>query len=309
MRIVDVVTGRDGQPDGVSLGDVKIPFAASVGGRVDGVPPYLGGDVVDETSGLTSFILEDGTFRIDGLSVGEHLFKFAVVDPDTSREWVGEPRRVRIEESAQSSVVPLADISLRPATTALGHLRFRLLSLHAGVTAPDVLVTVTERLRGALATTEIPAPTAAGWIELDLPEGIYQVGIAAPPPYDTEVTAPALAIGIVIAGQVADLGSLYLVPPGVPQAAQLLCVEDADCGKAGACTGSCPVGWSPQQAAPASVPLCTPLVDYCTPAEVCVALNGAPGRCFNAGNGDQVCVPCGQDCTVNGLTVFHGACP
>ncbi len=300
-RIVDVELGPDGQPDGVSLGDVVVPFAASVRGALVGADWPFGGVAVDETTGLTAGA--PGAFQLDVMSLGEHVLKFGMVG-GPGEEWVGGPVVVRLDETMQSSVLPLADVVVRRVTPGAGRLRFRLVSLHADLAAAAIQVTVTEQMRGPLPASAVPPPDPGGWVELDAPEGIYQVGIAAPPPLDAEVTAPLPATAVVIAGEVADLGSLYLVPPGIPAAAQYLCETGDDCGKGGLCTGgSCGRNWNPLPAAPATVPLCPGAYD-CNANGPCVDDTDTAGFCVQPGGvAYSVCLPCGRRCTADGISV------
>lgn len=309
-RDVEVALGPDGQPDGVSLGDVELPFAASVRGRLVGATSAAGGTLVDETTGLTA--PAPGRYQLDVLSLGEHLLKFGMVGAAPGEEWVGGPVAVRLEPAAESSVLPLADVVVHPVTPSTGRVRFRLVSLHPQVAAAAMLVTMTEQLRGPVPPAGIPAPSPSGWVELDVPEGIYRVAIAAPPPYDAEVTGPPAAVAIAIAGQVADLGSLYLVPPGIPVAAQYLCQTGDDCGPGGVCNGSCGRNWNPPPAAPARLPLCPGSHD-CVAGDACVDDAGLAGFCVaTAGASYASCLGCGQGaCTADGTstTLPSPLCP
>lgn len=309
-RNVEVELGPDGQPDGVTLGDVEVPFAASVRGRIAGGTQVVGGTAVDETTGLT--VAAPETFQLDVLSQGEHVLKFGLVG-SLGKEWVGGPVVVRLEPPDQSSVVRLADVVVHPATSSTGRIRFRLVSLHPQLAPAQMLVTVTEQVRGVLAPDAVPAPDASGWVDLEAAEGIYQVAIAAPAPYDAAVAAPQPATAVVVAGELADLGSLYLVPPDVRAAAQYLCATGDDCGKGGVCTdGSCPRNWNPPPAAPASLPICPGPYD-CTAGTACFDDTGRPGFCVaTAGTTYASCLGCGLGaCTADGIatTLPSPLCP
>jgi hypothetical protein len=308
VRSVEVRSRPDGQPDGVLLGDVLLPPAASVGGVVAGAPAADGGLVVDEESGLTASVRRDGDYRLDGMSLGEHVLKFGVIEYGAGIEWVGGPVVVRLDPTAASSLVQLADTPVRPATAATGRLRFRVVSLHGGISTADVLITVEGLLRGPLPAADIPAPDSDGQVEIDPPEGTYRIRIAAPAPLASEVTAPPPAAAVVISGEVADLGALYLVPPGVPAAAQALCQEQADCGRSDCTGGSC-VGYTAPLIAPAGLPFCDVSGNVCgAGAPVCTGLNGEAGWCNNVGNARYSCVPCGTSCTTDGQAVYQGGC-
>jgi hypothetical protein len=303
VRHVEVGLGPGGQPDGVSLGDVLVPFAGSLTGTTavihDGV-------VVDEATGLTGEV-SGGNFRLDAVSLGDHVLKVGEVYSWTSEEWVGGPARLTLGPDAQAATTRLGIIPVHLATVATGAIRLRVVSLLPSIAAADVTVTVSEALRGPLAS--VPAPDAGGQVRLDAAEGIYQVAIAPPAAHAAEVTAPPAATAVVIAGEVADLGTLYLVPPGVPAAAQLLCQAPADCLPAGSCAaGSCR-GWNPPPAAPARLPLCPLQMDYCSNGNACTTSDGLPGLCLAVGSGTfQTCVPCGAACTVDGTDLYTGGC-
>ncbi len=300
VRHVEVGLGRDGQPEGVSLGDVVLPFAAAVSGAV--TEAFHQGVVVDEATGQVGSVYY-GRFELGGVSLGAHLLKVGLVEaPD--QEWVGGPIGFSLGPEAQSSVSRLAILPVRPATSAIGLLRFRVASIAPGIDAADAVVTVTEALRGPVAG--VPAPDADGDVVLQVPEGVYLVSIA-PPASATGVPAPPPATGVVIAGETADLGTLYLVASSVTLAAQYLCQEQADCGQRGSCAGGACLDWTPPSVAPARLPLCELRSDYCSTGQPCT-VGGLPGLCLSPGGGNQVCVPCGTACTADGTAVLTGSC-
>jgi len=303
VRHVEVGLGPNGQPDGVSLGDVLVPFAGSVAGTTS---DYNSGVVVDETSGLTADV-SSGRFRLDAMSLGDHLFKVGEVNTSTAGEWVGGPVGISLGSDAQAAVTELGVIPVHEVTPSTGTVRFRAVSLLPALAPSDILVTVSEVLRGPLAPA--PAPAADGQVEVALAEGIYLVAIAPPSAQAGEVSAPPAATAVVIAGQVADLGSLYLVPPGLPAAAQLLCQVAADCLPGGTCSaGSC-LNWSPPAVAPARTPLCQLRLDYCGAGQACTTADGLAGQCSAVSTGPyQTCVPCGTDCTADGIDLYVGGC-
>jgi hypothetical protein len=301
VRHVEVALGRDGQPEGVSLGDVVLPFAAAVAGSV--TETFHPGVVVDEATGQAGSVYF-GRFELGGVSLGEHLLKVGLVEaPD--QEWVGGPVGFSLGPEAQSAVTRMAVLPVRPATAATGLLRFRVASIAPGITAADAVVTVAEALRGPVAG--VPAPDARGDVELTVPEGVYLVSIA-PPSTASGVPSPPPATGVVISGETADLGTLYLVASSVTLAAQYLCQEQADCGQRGSCDAGACLGWTPPAVAPARLPLCELRSDYCSPGQACT-VGGLPGRCLSPGGGDQACVPCGTACTADGIAALDaGSC-
>jgi hypothetical protein len=303
VRHVEVGLGPGGQPDGVTLGDLLVPFAGSVAGTTsddhDGV-------VVDETTGLTGDV-GGGRFRLDAVSLGDHVFKVGEVYTSTAEEWVGGPAGLSLGPDAQSAVTVLGVIPVHAVTASPGSIRFRVVSLLPAIATADIAVTATEVLRGPLAS--VPTPGSDGQVQLEAAEGIYRVAIAPPAAHAGEVTAPPAATAVVIAGEVADLGTLYLVPPGMPAAAQLLCQAAGDCGPTGACTaGSCQ-SWAPPAVAPARTPLCTLRTDFCSPTYPCTTAEGLAGQCNAVGSGTyQTCVSCGTDCTADGIDLYSGGC-
>lgn len=300
VRHVEVALGRDGQPEGVSLGDVVLPFAAAVSGSV--TETFHDGVVVDEATGQLGSVYF-GRFQLGGVSLGEHLLKVGLLEPP-DQEWVGGPIGFTLGPEAQSSVSRLAVLPVRPATAAAGLLRFRVASIAPGIDAADAVVSVAEALRGPVAG--VPAPDAHGDVELSVPEGVYLVSIA-PPAGATGVPAPPPATGVVIAGETADLGTLYLVASSVTLAAQYLCQEQADCGQRGSCDAGACLGWAPPAVAPARLPLCELRSDFCSAGQPCT-IGGLPGLCQSPGGGEQACIPCGTACTPDGTAVLGGSC-
>ena len=129
-RSVEVALGPDGQPDGVSLGDVEIPFAASVRGRLVGADSAVGGTMVDETTGLTA--PAPGRFQLDVLSLGEHVLKFGMVGVAPGEEWLGG-RTDRRPPRAGGGVL---GASARRRGRAPGHPEHRARPLPAGLAPP-----------------------------------------------------------------------------------------------------------------------------------------------------------------------------
>jgi len=302
VRRVRVELGADGQPDGVALGDVPVPFAAVIEGTVDDT--QHGGVVVDEITGLGGSVA-GGAYRLQGASLGDHLLKFGLLDPGTGQAWVGGPLDLTLGDEQQSSIARAALVAVHPAA-GVGRLRLRLVSLQPGLAPADIAVTLEDLVRGPWPS--VPAPDAGGRIELEVPEGVYRIAIAPPAAHAAEVTAPAPALTVVIEGEVADVGALYLVPPGVPLAAQRRCVDSADCSGLPCLGGACS-GWQPPPVLPASVPFCYARARLCTPGGACQLPGGVQGACFGVSAAVQACAPCGAACTYDGTSALQAPPP
>ncbi len=305
VRHVEVGLGPGGQPDGVTLGDVLIPFAGSLSGTVS-VTDH-DGLAVDEASGETAEVAY-GRFQLDAVSLGDHVIKVGLLDGATGDEWVGGPEGVTLGPGAEAAVTALGFLPLHLASSAPGTVRFRVVSLHPDIPASAIAITVSELLRGPLGG--VPAPDPGGTVEVVAAEGVYQVQIAPPAAFAGVVPTPPAATAVVVAGELADLGTLYLVPVAVPAAAQLLCQAAEDCAPTGACAGGSCQGWSPPVVVPARTPLCQLRTDFCSPAQPCTTGAGLAGACASIGSGSyQACIPCGTECTADGIDIHLGSCP
>jgi len=309
VRHAEVALGRDGQREGVSLGDVVIPFAGAVGGTVSDT--LHGGVVVDEATGQVAPIA-GGAFRLEAVSLGDHRLKFGLVDYVGDEEWVGGPADLHLDAGASSSLTRLALVPVRPAL-GNGRLRVRLVSLEPAIAPVDIPLTITEALRGAIAP--LPPPDAGGVVELALPEGIYEVGITPPAAFAGVIPAPLPATAVVLSSEVAEVGSLYLVPTATSHAAQVMCRVGDDCGRGGTCASGQCIDWAPPPAVPARVPLCNLRMDQSTGGP-CVTDAGVDGIWVPAGSGFATCLACSTECTPDSLSLVQapplsptGSCP
>ncbi|MFT3914943.1 MAG: hypothetical protein QM704_12750 [Anaeromyxobacteraceae bacterium] len=325
-RSVEVPLGSDGQPEGVSLGDVRLLYSAEVSGTLAGAGALgvQGGMVVDETTGLTATLsgFSNDTFSFPVLSTGRH--RLSVAATTGSGDLVGGPVDLVVPEGAQQQAMKLPAIVMRPAA-GQGRLTFKVQAVGASVDPTKVVVTISG-VAGAV------TPDANGVVDRLVPEGLHEIFLAAPPanvvsvPGHGDVASiaaplvnpPAASVKVVvIEDEVADAGPIYLVAPDALSQTLLGCTIDADCacletscktgdGTCGA-TGLCQ-NWTPPPAAPATTPFCVVPVDSntcfpggttgtgCAAGQFCVPLPG-PTRSFG------FCLPCGSTCTFDGLSV------
>jgi hypothetical protein len=302
-RDLEVAFGRDGQPEGVDLGQVELRYGATVEGTFAILPgnDIAKGVVVDETTGLTAALLPDpttpnqATFRFQALNVGTHLLKVGARDASlpVAGLWVGGQAPVTITESDQTKVVPVGADALTPhLASGSGHIRFRIQEV-GDTTA--VMSAITATLVGELGTIGPFTPDSAGYVDQDVPEGAWRIvlsggGLAGAPIGPTSAllaTAPGaplkppVATAVVLAGRYAEVGSVYVVSDLALALARVACAIPADCGKTPCVAGSCGDYSAPGSgSAGANLPFCT----GCTFNEpntrnVCRSSSGAPGRC------------------------------
>jgi hypothetical protein len=327
-REVEVAFGKDGQPEGVDLGKVVLRYASPVEGQVT-LPfgnPLASGVAVDETSGQTAVIVPDapgsatGTYRFPALAVGTHVIKVAARDGLAFGTWVGGQAVVTIAEADQGTTRTVAPITARAATTT-GRLRFRVqLVGDPGVTLAEVAVALLpDPGIGAI------VPDSQGFVDVTVPEGSYQVSLAATP--SPRLSSPAVArslarpavglpvgppaaTGVVLDGKVAEVGSVYVVSDLSISFSARECVATTDCGPPlGAavtptCSGRqcfvCFEGTAGQGGTcspltpPATPSAAIPFCPACPQRASCEAGPGVTSSC----NNDGVCVPI----CVNGYT-------
>jgi hypothetical protein len=297
-RDVEVGFGKDGQPEGVTLGDVVLRYAASVSGTAS-LPPSatspIEGVVVDESTGQTA-VLAGGRFEFPVLNLGTHAFKIAVRDPSVlpPLQFVGGPILLTLSEGDQQQEKVLSNLQLHLAAGS-GRIRFRISSVGLPV-APDA-VQVTG-LPGAP-----PTPDSNGDVDATVPEGVYSIGLL-PPASASGASPPLLATAVVLAGQLADLGTLYVVLDSAVASAQAACLSDLDCGGTPCTAGFCQ-SWTPAPSAPADAPYCdTGSATACAPGQACSAPGGFVGACLGGVVRLGSCVPCGTCCTPDGASLL-----
>lgn len=293
-RDVEIAFGKDGQPEGVTLGDVVLRYAAAVSGTVaaPATATSTEGIAVDEATGQTA-IVSGGSFRFPVMPLGARRFKVALRDGLTGAQWVGGPVLLHLGDPDQQTERTLAPVPLHGAA-GTGRLRFRIASV--GLRVDPAAVTV-----GGL---PVPAtPDSNGDVDVTVPEGVYRIGLA-PPAAATGTSAPAVASAVVLAGQVAELGTLYVVLDASVQAAQASCGSSADCAGLACTAGAC-LDWIPPPAAPADAPYCdTTRGVTCAPGQPCTLPGGFAGACVTGTVQVSQCVPCGTCCTPDGTSTL-----
>jgi hypothetical protein len=304
IREVEVGYGSGGQTEGVNLGDLELPRAASVSGTLIAVGSSSGeGVIVDETTGMSAAVL-DFQFRMGGLPVGSH--RLSVATHSLTGNWAGGPVAITITDAEAGSDKVLAPISLE-AAVGTGHLRLRTVSLVEGMDAQDVPVSVTN-VDGV--DQGDGAPDSNGDRDWEIAAGAYHVQVGTPGS-STEAAPPARA-AVVLQGNVADLGSFYVIPVDTIAAAQLWCHQDADCASGPCSGGYCAA--APDPVPPATAPVCSDAAPW-----TCVTLDAdcdvpgdvTPGWCVEnpvAGPTHPSCLPCNTLCTPDGVKTISAEC-
>jgi hypothetical protein len=299
-RDVEIAFGKDGQPEGVDVGSVVLRYAATVEGTFSILPgnSLSGGVVVDERTGLTALLQVDpatpsqATFRFPALGVGTHVLKVGATDTFPGGRWVGGQAVLTITEANQGQVIPVAaGVLTGRIASAGGRVRFRVQEVG------DASVAI-----GAVTATLVDGATvlgpftqdSQGFVDETVPEGAWQVvlsggGLASAPAAGpvSRVAAtgpgaplrPPAATAVVLAGQVAEVGSLYVVSDLVKLLSRLACVTVDDCGGLSCSAGSCQ-DYSPPDVdnAGAGVSFCAPCA-FTGPLQACQAAPGVIGTC------------------------------
>ncbi len=326
QRDVEMAWGKDGQPEGVILGDLRLRRAITLSGRVAAAPfpsysafvPTFA-QVLDEETGqslqVTSFTL-DGTgsfeslqFSLAGAPTGRHRLRVAVAGLVTQQVFnpisglfepvttngtlVGGPIAVDVPESSEGLRLELNDLTVAfPAAADQGTVRFRAAvagaSYQGGWDASLVPLPV-----GSGATVVAGAPDSTGTFTVDgLPPGLYALsvlptGASLSPPPDVEL--------VVTPSAVTDLGTLYAVDPAATSGGQSACYETADCASGACVDGRCAV----TDCLPGSFfSECSSALITCSEVRQPTPCANGAGFCGGTGSVDTVCVPKGQSsCT------------
>lgn len=325
QRDVDMAWGKDGQPEGVILGDLRLRRAITLSARVAAASPSYNAfapsfaQVVDEETGqslqFTSFTLDGaGNFEslqisLAGAPTGRHRLRVAVSGQVTQQVFnpisglfepvtttgtlVGGPVAIDVPESSEGLRLELNDLTVALPTPAdQGTLRFR--AAVAGASYQGGWDVSLVPLPAGSGATVVPGPPdSTGTFTVDgLAPGLYALNVAPtgaalspPPPTDVVVTPSA----------VTDLGTLYAVDPAVQSGGHTACYETADCG-----SGTCVDG---QCATTACLPgsffsECASALLTCSELRQPTPCASGAGFCGGTGSVDTVCVPKGQgSCT------------
>jgi hypothetical protein len=309
---VEIAWGRDGQPEGVWLGDVELPAAAGVAGDAavpDGTPLADDGIAVDELSGAIAMLSSGptGSYAIDGLALGLH--------------------RIRVHATAAGGTAYVggpADVALGPADSGTRRTLVSL-ALHPASNGPTDTASVSFRLAvvgdapgldpGAVQVTGLGQPVALqsnGFAQFDQPEGRWTLGIALPAGL-AGVSPPPPVTFVAVAGDALDLGTLYAVADSARAKVALACHGDGDCSPGTCSAGSC-VGWTPPTEAPASVPYCGDEAVGCSAGQPIGSDLPHAFTCLAATAGGTTGVACGACCTPDGIETLcappgAGGCP
>jgi hypothetical protein len=302
LREVDVGYGSGGQLEGVSLGNLPLPRAMALSGTLTDLGGGVNlGVIVDETTGM-AVSANSLAFRFDGLPVGTHRLLASMTD-GMGGWWLAGPISITVTEAEAGSEKIVAPMLLRAAALMDGQIGFRVSSMVSGLASGDVPVAL---LDTAGAPVTVPAADSNGDRDLTVPEGLYYLQVGDPS--SPSIPAPPRRTVIVLAGEIADLGTFVIAGQDTVDAAQLACQADADCGPAPAScvAGSC-AGYSAPAFSPATLPLCSDLAQ-CWIVGDC-GMPGDQGPCTAVDPSRSVCMPCHTACTVDGVTSISPSCP
>ncbi len=306
-RDIQIDYGRDGQPEGLDLGNVAMRPTTAVEGSF-ALPAGItlaGGVAVDETSGQTAALVPGvvvpgnptppASFRFPALSVGTHVIKLAATDTFAGA-WVGGQVSVNVAPADGGKTITLASIT--PWTAAsTGRLRLRLQAVGLSLSPSQMQVNLSPDPYLLSPIT----PASDGSVDVVVPEGLYTVTVIAPataPPLakiepgalqssmalaaaPVPTLSPPAAYGVVLEGRVAEVGSLYVASDVSLMASMTTCLAAPDCGGL-SCTSSVCVGYIPP------TPPVTANTTFCAPClfdpnlsvqASCAAGPGVPGDC------------------------------
>jgi hypothetical protein len=320
----DIEIGFDsvGQPESVLLGDLQLRHAVTIGGTFS-APGYMDTTqpfaptafVIDEATGaraaataeLDAWGYYTGRFSYSfpAAPVGPHRLRYAIAAysfgwPTT---WIGGPLTQDIPETSEGQSLTLAPPVLHAsAIAAVGKLHLRV-STPTGVAMPAVVVATSSM---GTSVAGVPAPDSTGVFEMDLDEGIYFVRLDLGAAAGGTLEVPAELQVVVVADQMTDLGTLYVVDYNATSKGDYACLGDGDCFEMYTCQDRvCTYG------APAGPPLCmtaTSDTSTCVGGEIynfCTQPTGGTpiqcgsgsGLCGRAPDLTYVCVPVGYpDC-------------
>ena len=306
-RQVDIAFGKDGQPEGVDLGEIALRGSAALDGTFTLPVGYtmVSGAAVDQPTGLTAMMTAEpvpganrGRFAFPVLAQGDHRVKLVAVAtldadpsvPKTQFTFVGGPAVVSVAAADQGTTKTLAAVAGRPGS-GTGTLRFKVQVV--GMTLPLDQVTVTIAPDPLLLNPLHPA--SDGTVQVDLPEGLYQIAVAVPASapvgaatvparrvlatVSTTPLPPPAAHAVVLSTEEAAAGTVYAVGLASRSEAELSCRSSADCGGL-ACSGGLCQDYSPPFSVGAATPFCAACTFVGALTPPCDAAPGVKGTCL-----------------------------
>lgn len=322
QRQVEIAYGPDGQPEGVSVGDVRLRYMVTLQGTFSLPPPPPNNTftpaffaVEDEVTGARAALASvpgGVAYVLAGLPVGPHRVQLGVTGTlfdsvlltTTPVSYLGGPVAIDVPESSEGQALTLNPVALRAAAASDGKLRFRLAAVSGASFDPQgavVTLTPTPPVGTNL------SPDSTGLVDADLPEGVYVLSVAPAGGAGGTLQPPPPRTLVVQAGKVTQLGTLYAVEDALAQGSRGACLADEDCAP-GTCSAGLCVGWVEPVLAPAGVPFCAPAAEAAACQGRCTRCPGGFGTCFDW-SGGPVCVPDGGvECTPDGFTVVAQSC-
>lgn len=303
-RDLEIAPGKDGQPQGVWLGDVEVPAAASVSGVVEpdgAVTLAQNGLVLDDVTGAVALVApgRSGAFALVGLGPGEHRLRAWVTDT-TGAPWVGGPFPVTLSAAdAGATRTFAAPLPLHRGGTGTATVTFRAQVVGAAPGLSPSQLTISGLPASAGASFD-----ASGVARFAVPEGRWTVGVAVPPGAERLAPPPTVTF-VAVAGDTLELGTLYVVAATALSRVAGACHDDADCAPSGACSAGVCAPWSPPEVAPATAAPCDPGGLGCQPGPY----GSAPytATCVaGAFAGGAAAVACGSCCTPDGVVQICG---
>lgn len=308
-RDVELRYGRDGQPEGVWLGDVTVPPSAATATiaftlRSGSWSEFPNGTIYDALTGATSSfrMLSYGAGGTEGtvaLSLGTHVLTFTGCNTMYAVPCqIGGPVTVSVGTSDLGFVKTLAAVTMHLPTTATGRLKVRLSAIGAVDLAAYGLT-----LNGAA-----QARDSTGLADLMLPEGVYTVSVSGP---TAAADLPPAVSAAVIADEVTDLGTLYVTAMSASSQTTFACAGDADCAPGVCVGGACQGAFVPPVVTPASVPFCESQArGSCSVGQPCgLGYASVGSMCMDGGGGVGVCVAQGTCCTLDGVSSVCAPAP
>lgn len=334
QRDVEIGWGSDGQPEGVVFPDIEMKQAVTLSGTVvleSGFTfiTYPTVVVVDEETGVPGTVKSVDTvagsvvYEFKGAPVGRHRIRVAIAADISgcyatvpiptcetrSSTFVAGPLTIDVPETSAGLSLPLVDLTAVQPSPTPGKLRFAVATLGGSYTGPWDLTVDTTPV--PLATPYAPTPDSSGWVELDLPPGLYVVTPRLPVTYSGTLTNPPTANAVVISDQTTELGTFYFEDASIAGLGSEACIVDADCGTTGPCVdGRCSGAMTPQACISGDFSTECANADYlCSMNGISTPCSGGAGLCGRAPDLTWVCIPTGTlHCLWNGVEPVPAFC-